>query len=170
MKPSATSATMAGARKGLPPRWTALFAAMLGYMLDALDVPNVWQTTQGHGVTVAVIDSGVNPDVSDLAGSVIPGRDFTGVNTPPTDPHWGVHGTWMASLIAGHGHPAGGSSGIIGVAPQASVLSIRAVTDQGDPGDRRYERESESRVQHQLARAIDYAAGRHVQMISMSLG
>lgn len=39
MKPAATSATVAGAApKGLPPRWTALFASMLGYMLDALDV------------------------------------------------------------------------------------------------------------------------------------
>ena len=53
----------------------------------------------------------------------------------------------MASLIAGHGHPAGGPNGIIGVAPQAHILSIRAVTDQGDPGDQHYEHESEAHVQ-----------------------
>ncbi len=140
------------------------------WVLNAIDVPTVWQTTMGHGVTVAVIDSGVNGDVSDLAGSVTNGRDFTGVSTPASNPHWGVHGTWMASLIAGHGHPAGSSSGIIGVAPQAHILSIRAVTDQRDPGDRRYEHESETHVQKELAGAIGYAVKNHVQVISMSLG
>ena len=56
-----------------------------------------------------MIDSGVNPDVSDLAGSVGTGPDLTGVHTAPGNPDWGVHGTWMASLIAGHGHDGGGS-------------------------------------------------------------
>jgi len=76
----------------------------------------------------------------------------------------------MASLIAAHGNPAGSSNGIVGVAPQAHILSIRAVTDQKDPGDRRYEHESEAHVQNELADAIDYAAKNHVQVISMSLG
>ncbi len=140
------------------------------WVLNAMNVPNAWHTTMGHGVTVGLIDSGVNVSVSDLAGSVVEGRDFTGVNTPSSNPHWGVHGTWMASLIAGHGHPPGGPNGIVGVAPQAHVLSIRAVTDQGDPGDPRYEHESENRVQNELADAIDYAAKNRVQVISMSLG
>jgi hypothetical protein len=121
-------------------------------------------------VIVALIDSGVNGQVSDLAGSVTSGRDFSGVNTPPSNPNWGVHGTWMASLIVGHGHPAGGPDGIEGVAPAATVLSIRAVTDQGDPGYRRYEHEPERRVQARLAAAIRYATSKHVRVISMSLG
>ena len=140
------------------------------WVLNAMNVPTAWQRTQGHGVTVALIDSGVNTAVSDLAGSVVEGRDFTGVHTSPTNSHWGVHGTWMASLIVGHGHPTGGPNGIVGVAPQAHILGIRAVTDQGDPGNRRYEHESENRVQNELANAIDYAAKNRVQVISMSLG
>jgi hypothetical protein len=118
---------------------------------------------------VALIDSGVNGQVSDLTGSVTAGRDFSGVNTPSTNTNWGVHGTWMASLIAGHGH-AGGSSGIMGVAPDAKILSIRAVTDQGDPGYHRYQHEPESRVQGHLADAISYATSKRVNVISMSLG
>ena len=139
------------------------------WVLNAMDVAGVWQHTHGSGVTVALIDSGVNGQVSDLTGSVTAGRDFSGVNTPPTNTNWGVHGTWMASLIAGHGH-AGGSSGIMGVAPAAKILSIRAVTDQGDPGYHHYQHESESRVQGHLANAINYATSKRVSVISMSLG
>ena len=68
-----------------------------------LDVRSAWNLTKGANVTVAVIDSGVNPDVSDLDGAVIPGSDFTDLKTSTSDPHWGQHGTWMASIIAGRG-------------------------------------------------------------------
>ena len=91
-----------------------------------------WPVSQGHGVTVAVIDSGVNPQVSDLAGSVTTGPDYSGVSTPSSNPEWGMHGTWMASLIVGHGH--GFESGVSGVAPKARVLSIRVLPDRKVPG------------------------------------
>jgi subtilisin family serine protease len=139
------------------------------WVLDAVNAPAAWQVTQGQGVTVAVIDSGVNPDVSDLTGSVITGPDLTGVGTPVSDPNWGMHGTWMASLIAGHGHDGGGS-GIMGVAPKARVLSIRVITNSGDPGYARYERQSQNRHQSELASAIMYAISHGAGVISMSLG
>lgn len=139
------------------------------WVLDAIHAPRAWQATQGRGVKVALIDSGVNTGVSDLAGSVTEGPDLTRVHTPPSSSSWGVHGTWMASLIAGHGHD-GGSSGIIGVAPQSKILSIRVVTDQGDPGFRRYEHEKDASVQRALAKAIHYAISHHSRVISMSLG
>jgi type VII secretion-associated serine protease mycosin len=138
------------------------------WVLNAINVAPAWQQTQGQGVTVAVIDSGVVPDVSDLAGSVITGPDYTGVGTPPTSPDWGIHGTWMASLIAGHGHD--GDNGIIGVAPRSRVLSIRVITDMADPGYARYEHEPLSRSWHQLAEAIRYAVAHGASVISMSLG
>lgn len=139
------------------------------WVLDALSAPSAWPVTEGQGVTVAVIDSGVNPDVSDLTGSVITGPDLTGVHTPRSNPFWGTHGTWMASLIAGHGHDGGGS-GIMGVAPRSKVLSIRVVTDKRDPGYNKYQRQSDNRVQQSLARAIRYAANHRAGVISMSLG
>jgi hypothetical protein len=139
------------------------------WVLNAINAPGAWQISQGQGVTVAVIDSGVNPDVSDLAGSVTTGPDLTGVGTPESNPGWGVHGTWMASLIAGHGH-GGGGSGITGVAPKAHVLSIRVITDSADPGFSRYEHEPQSRIQRELARAIMYAVSHGAGVISMSLG
>jgi subtilisin family serine protease len=139
------------------------------WVLDALNVPEAWSVTQGQGVTVAVIDSGVNPHVSDLVGSVTTGPNYTGVNTPESNPNWGVHGTWMASLIAGHGHDGGGS-GIIGVAPKSHILSIRVITDNTDPNYARYQHEPQSRIQGELASAIRYAVSHGAGVISMSLG
>jgi subtilisin family serine protease len=160
--------TLAAAGGGSPARADGVRDAQM-WVLDAINAPAAWRVSQGQGVTVAVIDSGVNPDVPDLSGSVIAGPDLTGVGTPESDPGWGVHGTWMASLIAGHGHDGGGS-GITGVAPKAHVLSIRVITDSSDPGFSRYEHEPQSRIQRELARAITYAVSHGAGVISMSLG
>jgi len=146
------------------------------WVLDAVNAPAAWQVTQGQGVTVAVIDSGVNPDVSDLIGSVITGPDYSGLSTPPTNPNWGMHGTWMASLIAGHGN--GFDSGISGIAPRAKVLSIRVLPDKpdpaagfaGDPAYKQYQHEPPGEAQRALAKAIRYAVTQHASVISMSLG
>jgi len=139
------------------------------WVLNAVNAPPAWQVTKGQGETVAVIDSGVDPGASDLTGSVTTGPDLTGVGTPESDPDWGMHGTWMASLIAGHGH-AGGGSGIIGVAPMARALSIRVITNSGDPGFARYEHQPQARHQRELATAIKYAISHGAGVISMSLG
>ena len=139
------------------------------WVLDMVHAPSAWPVTQGQGVLVAVIDSGVLGSVSDLTGSVTEGPNLSGVNTPQSNTSWGVHGTWMASLIAGHGH-GDGSAGIEGVAPQSRVLSIRVVTDRGDPNFGKYERESNAEVQKALARAITVATRRGAHVISMSLG
>jgi len=139
------------------------------WVLDMMDIPAAWQQTGGAGVTVAVIDSGVDPYVSDLAGSVITGPDLSGVSTSSSNPNWGVHGTWMASLIAGHGHDGGGS-GVIGIAPQSRILSIRVIPDRTDPHYGAYTREQESTIQKSLAGGIDYAVRHGAKVISMSIG
>ena len=139
------------------------------WVLSEMNLPAAWTVSQGKGVVVAVIDSGVNPDVSDLVGSVTPGPNLTGVSTSPSNLNWGLHGTWMASLVAGHGHD-GGSSGIVGSAPESTVLSIRVITDPTDPNAARYKRESAARGQRQLAEAITYAVNHRAEVISMSLG
>jgi subtilisin family serine protease len=138
------------------------------WVLSELDLPSAWKTTEGSGVTVAVIDSGVNGSVSDLAGNVITGPDYSGVATPPSNPNWGVHGTWMASLVAGHGH--GPSDGILGSAPAAKVLSIRVITDSTDPNYSKYQAESAARGQAELAESITYAVTHGAGVISLSLG
>ena len=76
----------------------------------------------------------------------------------------------MASLIAGHGHGPGGGSGVIGVAPRSTILSIRVIPDRADPNYRRYEHEQEPNVQDSLARGIDFAVQHGAKVISMSIG
>jgi subtilisin family serine protease len=154
---------------GVGPAKADIVRTSESWVLSELHLPAAWSVTEGHGVVVAVIDSGVNPDVSDLAGSVRTGPDFTGVGTPPRNPNWGVHGTWMASLIAGHGH-GGGASGILGSAPRSTVLSIRVITDGTDPNNAKYTAQPGSRGQRELADAITYAVSHGAQVISMSLG
>jgi hypothetical protein len=142
------------------------------WVLDAVDAPAAWPVSQGSGVTVAVIDSGVVPTVDDLAGSVTTGPDLSGISTPSTNPNPGMHGTWMASLIAGHGHGSDDGDGISGVAPQTKVLSIRVLPDRdkNDPAYKQYQHEPPGRGQRALAHAITYAVEHHVSVISMSLG
>jgi subtilisin family serine protease len=140
------------------------------WVLDMMNVPAAWQLTMGAGVTVAVVDSGVDPSVSDLRGSVKTGPNYTGIATGPSNPNWGVHGTWMASLIAGHGHGLGDDSGIIGIAPQARILSIRVIPDRSDPNYDKYTREQEPGIQESLARGIEYAVQHGAKVISMSIG
>ena len=139
------------------------------WVLDDLRAPQAWESSQGRGITVAVLDSGVDPAVSDLAGSVATGPDYTQTGTAPSDPHWGEHGTWMASLIAGHGH-GDGTSGILGMAPQSRILSIRVITDRDDAGYEHYQHEPPDTIQDALASAIRYAVDHGAAVISMSIG
>jgi subtilisin family serine protease len=145
------------------------------WVLAMTDVAAAWQVTQGSGVTVAVLDSGVDGRVSDLTGQVSAGPDFTGVSTGEANPNWGVHGTWMASLIAGHGHgPSIGDGvdgdGVAGIAPRAHILSVRVIPDRQDPAYSAYEHEPETRIQDSLADGINYAVTSGAQVISMSIG
>jgi subtilisin family serine protease len=84
----------------------------------------VWPITRGDGVTVAVLDTGVQASIPDLSGVVLPGADTTGVGgdgrtdrDPAPVPG---HGTGMASLIASQG----GGTGFLGVAPGVKVLPV----------------------------------------------
>ncbi|GAA4505337.1 hypothetical protein GCM10023191_060890 [Actinoallomurus oryzae] len=93
------------------------------WWLSSWGIDKIWPITQGKGVTVAVLDTGVNARLPDLSGSVLPGGDVTGAGTDgrtDTDSMRGGHGTAMAALIVSKGQ----STGVLGVAPQARVLPV----------------------------------------------
>src|ERR1039458_7956944 len=103
------------------------------WWLASLHVTQAWLSSRGTGITVAVLDTGVDPTQPDLVGSVTTGRDFTGSGRTAGGPFWGVHGTAVATIIAGHGHGPHHADGIIGVAPLAKILSVRVTLENKDP-------------------------------------
>jgi subtilisin family serine protease len=83
----------------------------------------VWPLTEGAGVTVAEVESGVQASVPDLRGVVLPGANLTGAGgTGDTDIQAGQdgHGTAMAVVIAGQG----AGTGTVGIAPRAKILPV----------------------------------------------
>jgi type VII secretion-associated serine protease mycosin len=99
-----------------------------------LGLARTWRHSTGAGVTVAVVDSGVDADHPQLRGKVLPGRDFYLVGNLPGNFDCQSHGTAVASLIAAA--PAPGV-GFRGVAPDARILPVRItdreLNDDGEP-------------------------------------
>jgi hypothetical protein len=103
------------------------------WWLGGLHVRQTWPSTQGAGITVAVLGTGVDPRHPDLAGAVTTGPDFSGSGRTQSGPFWGINGTEVAGAIAGHGHGTGRTDGLLGVAPRAKILSIRVSLEFNDP-------------------------------------
>ncbi|WOQ68941.1 S8 family serine peptidase [Microbacterium limosum] len=96
------------------------------YWLDSLGIRAAWQTTRGAGQTIAIIDTGIGAGPPEFAGAVVGGTDVSGSGSSDGRTPVGAvdanHGSWVASLAAGRG--TGDGTGMIGVAPEASLLSI----------------------------------------------
>lgn len=102
----------------------------------------------------------------DLAGQVLGGTDLIGMGAGRGDRSWARHGTAMASIIAGHGHGPGHGQGVLGIAPQAKILPVRVILEEGDPG-RAQARDSKGGA---LADGIRWAADNGADVINLSLG
>ncbi|WP_406086508.1 type VII secretion-associated serine protease mycosin [Streptomyces virginiae] len=134
--------------------------------LLTLRAEEAWGTTRGAGVTVAVLDTGVDASHPDLSGQVLAGTDLIGMGAGPGDRAWARHGTAMASIIAGHGHGPSRGQGVLGIAPQARILPVRVILEEGDPG-RAQARDSKGGA---LAEGIRWAADHGADVINLSLG
>ncbi|UNK45047.1 S8 family serine peptidase [Arthrobacter sulfonylureivorans] len=156
------------------------------YWLDSYGIRAAWDESQGEGVKVAVIDSGVDGTHPDLKGVVVGGTDASGSGDP--DGQRGIgqtpeHGTLVATLLAGRGHApdkdkkddkkkddeskpkdegiGAGTDGVIGVAPKAQILT--ASTWLGTPNP------SGVGVDEQIPAAVRWAVDNGAQVINMSL-
>ncbi|MER6333600.1 type VII secretion-associated serine protease mycosin [Streptomyces sp. NPDC014983] len=164
---AAVSALLAGALALLPSAAAhadGIRAQQWG--LSALRLDRAWRTTKGQGVTVAVLDTGVQEDHPDLVGNVLPAKDMIGFGARPGDRTWGRHGTAMAGIIAGHGHGPGGSDGVMGVAPEARILPVRVILEDSDPARAR----ARTTRGTALADGIRWAADHGADVINLSLG
>lgn len=181
------------------------------YWLQEYGFRQAWDRTRGEGVTVAVIDTGIDADHPDLTGQVAGGTDVSGAGSPDgTKPVGPVpeHGTLVASVLAGHGHlghqgpdvtaggpvapaatgsapasppassspsshssaaPAAAASatepgpdGVIGVAPEATLLSISVHLGDDNPHG--------PTPEDQIAQAVTWAVDHGADVINMSLG
>lgn len=114
-----------------------------------LDPEQAWSYSTGSGITVAVLDSGVDASHDELAGRVLPGADFVDGSTDGrTDPVG--HGTAVASLIAGSRS---------GLAPDATILPVRVLDE-----DNRY------RSASTVAEGVVWAVRQGADVINLSLG
>ncbi|MFC5725007.1 S8 family serine peptidase [Streptomyces gamaensis] len=113
----------------------------------------MWSVSQGEGITVAVVDSGVDPSVPELRGQVLQGAD---VSHAPAGAHTDSegHGTEMAALIAG----TGADGGLRGLAPRTKILPVRAKAAAGDAQDAL------------MGRALRYAVEHGARVINVSMG
>ncbi|MCX5522949.1 type VII secretion-associated serine protease mycosin [Streptomyces bobili] len=136
------------------------------WALEALHTEEAWGTTKGKGVTVAVLDTGVESDHPDLDGNVLTGKDMVGFGAGPGDRAWARHGTAMAGIIAGHGHGYADGDGVMGIAPEAKILPVRVILEDGDPS-RTKARNTRGNA---LAEGIRWAADQGADVINLSLG
>ncbi|GAA3479214.1 type VII secretion-associated serine protease mycosin [Streptomyces yanii] len=134
--------------------------------LQALHTDRAWQTTRGKGITVAVVDTGVDDSLPDLTGQVLPGKDMIGFGARRGDRSWARHGTAMAGIIAGRGHGVGRGDGVLGIAPEAKILPVRVILEASDPS-RAKARRSRGTA---LADGIRWAADHGADVINLSLG
>ncbi|WP_055528309.1 type VII secretion-associated serine protease mycosin [Streptomyces graminilatus] len=136
------------------------------WALDAMHTQEAWRITKGRGITVAVLDTGVEADHPDLVGNVLAGKDMVGFGARPGDESWARHGTAMAGIIAGHGHGDGNEDGVLGIAPEARILPVRVILEDGDPA-RAKARNTRGNA---LADGIRWAADHGADVINLSLG
>jgi type VII secretion-associated serine protease mycosin len=125
------------------------------WQLDELRADSAWRTSTGRGVTVAVIDSGVDANHPDLAGQVLPGLDLVGPGGGAGPDPVG-HGTTVAGLIAGRNDD---KRGVVGLAPDSRILPVRVLDERNKYDDALI-----------VAKGVRWAVDHGARVINLSLG
>jgi membrane-anchored mycosin MYCP len=144
----------------------------LQWQVKSMNLVEVHKRSAGAGITVAVVDSGVDGSHPDLTGQLVqgpPGSNFDGDG----------RGTGLAGIIAGHGHTSSASTlntpsptpaaitvsaqqneaGVLGIAPKAKILPVAFAPGMGESGD-----------PDQMASGIELAIHRGANIICLARG
>lgn len=97
-----------------------------GWNITAFNLPENWKISKGENVKVAVLDTGVDLYHKDLIDNLLPGKNFIEKRNPPQDGNG--HGTHVAGIIAATNNDIG----MVGVAPEAKIIPVKVLNDQGD--------------------------------------
>ncbi|MFI2347076.1 S8 family serine peptidase [Streptomyces sp. NPDC019443] len=124
--------------------------AVSGWGVQAMRLHQIPPTYRGHGIRIALLDSGVNTAHPDLKDTVRNGHDFTGTGNGT----WGVdltgRGTWCAGIIAA----ADNRTGITGIAAEAELHALKLFPG-GHVSD--------------LLQAVDYCVANNIDVAQLSL-
>ncbi|OEC00128.1 serine protease [Lysinibacillus sphaericus] len=124
--------------------------------IELIAAPKVWEDSKGKGITVAILDTGCDITHPDLSGRIIGGWNFTHDDDGQPDQYidYNGHGTHVAGTIAAINN----GTGVVGVAPEASLLILKVLDKYG------------SGQYDWIIKGINYAVEQRVDIISMSLG
>lgn len=119
--------------------------------LDVVESRSSWEYATGKDVVIAVVDTGVDEGHRDLRGQTVSGYDFVDDDRKPKDENG--HGTHVAGIAAA----AANDYGIIGAAPEAKIMPVRALDANGSGSNAT------------IAEAIDWAVDHGANVINLSL-
>lgn len=133
---------------GLPPG----SAQILGWEIKKFGIESLWTKSTGEGVKIAVIDTGCDINHPDLKENLLQGKNFVEPGKDPIDKNG--HGSHVAGTIAAKNNQLG----MVGVAPNAKIIPIKALGDNGSGNI------------DDIIKAVEWAANVKVDFITMSLG
>lgn len=127
-------------------------AEVVDWGLQSFGIPAHWKDTEGEGVKVAVLDTGIDAGHADLSGAIDVARDFTGSRSGEVD--MVGHGTYVAGIIGARKN----ETGVVGVAPDCRLLIGKVLGDDG------------SGSIDAVAAGVDWAVSAGADVLSLSLG